>query len=44
MTVFWIYKNGMLEVGLIPFGPGHRRDEGTEWLFTGEKVSNGLIF
>lgn len=44
MTVSWIYKMEMLEVGLIPFGPGQRREEENEWVFIGEKVSNGLIF
>lgn len=34
----------MVEVGLIPFGPGQRRYEENEWVFIGEKVSNGLIF
>lgn len=44
MTVFWIYRKRMLELGLIPFGPGHRRDGGgAEWLFMEEKVPSGLI-
>lgn len=33
MTVSWIYKVEMLEVGLIPFGPGQRSDEEIEWVF-----------